>query len=121
MKHLQTSVIKTLRNQEIPGGLVGEELVVSLLWQGFDPWPGEFQESEGTEWASDTVQGFLPAQKSRSFSSAGEARGLRKAWAVGCQAGRQRGYSSGLKAANGVRPGCCQGASRLHQGARGGW
>ena len=27
---------------EFPGGLAAEDLVLSLLWRGFNPWPGNF-------------------------------------------------------------------------------
>ena len=27
---------------EFPGGLVVKDLALSLLWRGFDPWPGNF-------------------------------------------------------------------------------
>ena len=32
---------------EFPGGLVVKDLVLSVLWLGFDPWPGNFCTSRG--------------------------------------------------------------------------
>ena len=29
-----------LTRWELPGGLVVKDLALSLLWRGFDPWPG---------------------------------------------------------------------------------
>ena len=29
--------------QELPGSLAVKDLTLSLLWHGFDPWPGRFE------------------------------------------------------------------------------
>ena len=30
------------QQREFPGGLAVKDLALSLLWRGFDPWPGDF-------------------------------------------------------------------------------
>ena len=42
-----TRAFNSVMSGEFPGGLVVKDLVLSLLWLGFSPWPGDF----GMLWA----------------------------------------------------------------------
>ena len=37
-----TGYMSKHRSEEFPGGLVVKDSALSLLWLGFDPWPGTF-------------------------------------------------------------------------------